>query len=87
MKHFIINSCSGFESISLYGFDLVSFIYCGSEIQLHLVDLPKLKELDIGEVSVGFENNVFTQISSTVLHLEVLILCLWSAKVGSCTCL
>ncbi|KAK1431572.1 hypothetical protein QVD17_08032 [Tagetes erecta] len=82
LKRLIINSCSGVESIVLYGFDLVSFLYSGSEIQLRLVDLPKLKELDIGEVNVGFENNVFSQISSCALYLEVLVLNIGSAKKG-----
>ncbi|KAJ0525673.1 putative F-box domain, FBD domain, F-box-like domain superfamily protein [Helianthus annuus] len=82
LKHIKLVDCSGFESISLYGFDLVSFIYCGPEIQFHLSDLPKLRELDIGEVSVGFENNVFGQISSCALKLRVLVLDIWSAKKG-----
>ncbi|KAJ0542101.1 putative F-box domain, FBD domain, leucine-rich repeat domain superfamily [Helianthus annuus] len=82
LKHFKLVDCSGFESISLYGFDLVSFIYCGPEIQFHLSDLPKLKELDIGEVSVGLENNVFSQISSCALNLQVLVLDMWSPQKG-----
>ncbi|KAI7752293.1 hypothetical protein M8C21_012806 [Ambrosia artemisiifolia] len=80
LKHFKLVGCFGFESISLYGFDLVSFTYSGDEIELRLTDLPKLKELDIGEVSVGFENNVFSQISSCALYLQVLVLDMWSAK-------
>ncbi|KAI3783519.1 hypothetical protein L1987_42603 [Smallanthus sonchifolius] len=82
LKHLKLVSCSGFESISLYGFDLVSFTYCGPEIEFHLTDLPKLKELDIGEVSLGLENNVFSQISSCALSLQVLILDMWSPKKG-----
>ncbi|KAI7741284.1 hypothetical protein M8C21_021612 [Ambrosia artemisiifolia] len=77
LKRFKLVSCSGFESITLYGFGLVSFIYCGDEIELRLADLPKLKELDIGEVSVGLENNVFSQISSCALSLQVLVLDMW----------
>ncbi|KAI7726506.1 hypothetical protein M8C21_027165 [Ambrosia artemisiifolia] len=82
LKHFKLVACSGFESISLYGFDLVSFIYQGPEIKLHLTDLPKLKELDIGEISVGLENNVFCQISSCALYLQVLELDMRSTKKG-----
>ncbi|KAI3783520.1 hypothetical protein L1987_42604 [Smallanthus sonchifolius] len=82
LEHLKMVSCSGFESISLYGFDLVSFTYCGPEIEFHLTDLPKLKELDIGEVSLGLENNMFSQISSCALSLQVLILDMWSPKKG-----
>ncbi|KAI3783516.1 hypothetical protein L1987_42600 [Smallanthus sonchifolius] len=82
LKHLKMVDCSGFESISFYGFELVSFTYCGPEIEFHLTDLPKLKELDIGEVSLGLENNVFSQISSCALSLQVLILDMWSPKKG-----
>ncbi|KAI7741288.1 hypothetical protein M8C21_021616, partial [Ambrosia artemisiifolia] len=82
LKYFKLVSCSGFESITLYGFDLVSFIYYGPEIELHLTDLPKLRELDVGEVSVGLEKNVFSQISSCALYLQDLALDLRSTKEG-----
>ncbi|MFS7968978.1 putative F-box domain, FBD domain, leucine-rich repeat domain superfamily [Helianthus anomalus] len=82
LKHFKLVSCSGIESISLHGFDLVSFTYYGPEIELHLSDLPKLKEVVIGEVSVGLENNVFSQISSCALYLQALELDVRSPKKG-----
>ncbi|KAI3783518.1 hypothetical protein L1987_42602 [Smallanthus sonchifolius] len=80
LKHFKMVCCSGIESISLYGFDLVSFTYFGPEVEFHLTDLPKLKELDIGEVSLGLENNVFSQISHCALYLQVLVLDMWAPQ-------
>ncbi|XP_076903731.1 F-box/FBD/LRR-repeat protein At4g26340-like [Bidens hawaiensis] len=82
LKHFKLVDSSGFKSISLYGFDLVAFTYCGPEIEFHLTDLPKLRELDIGEVSLGLENNVFSQLLSCAAYLEVLILDMWSPNKG-----
>ncbi|XP_076901860.1 F-box/FBD/LRR-repeat protein At5g56420-like [Bidens hawaiensis] len=83
LKKVRIVACFGIESISLYDFDLKSFLYHGEEIELHLTDLPKLKKVDIGQVSVGSENNVFRQISSCAPYLEVLILEVWFPQVSN----
>ncbi|XP_076903734.1 F-box/FBD/LRR-repeat protein At4g26340-like [Bidens hawaiensis] len=78
LKKFKLVACFGVETISLYGFDLESFQHCGCyKMEYRLTDLPKLKKLDIGQVSVGLEDNVFRQISSCALYLQVLILEMW----------
>ncbi|XP_076903717.1 F-box/FBD/LRR-repeat protein At4g26340-like [Bidens hawaiensis] len=83
LKKIKLVACFGIETISLYGFDLESFQLCVcDEIEYHLTDLPKLKKLDIGQVSVGSENNVFRQISSCAPYLEVLSLEMWSPQNG-----
>nr|XP_043629223.1 FBD-associated F-box protein At4g10400-like [Erigeron canadensis] len=72
LKHFKLIQCSGVEFISLYNFDLVSFIHVDKFVEYHFDDLPKLKSLTIGSISVGLEDNVFSQISSCVSSLQVL---------------
>ncbi|XP_076951821.1 F-box/FBD/LRR-repeat protein At4g26340-like, partial [Bidens hawaiensis] len=75
LKYFMLVDCTGFESISLYGFDLVAFIYSGPvDIEFRLTDLPKLRELNMSDVSVGLEYNVFSQLSSCAAYIQILTL-------------
>ncbi|GJR30152.1 putative reverse transcriptase domain-containing protein [Tanacetum coccineum] len=74
LKNFTLVDCYEVESITLYDFELVSLTYIGSEIELSLAGVPKFKELDIGQVRVGVENNVFRQILSCASHLQTLSL-------------
>ncbi|GKE42308.1 F-box domain containing protein, partial [Tanacetum coccineum] len=74
LKHFKLVDCFEIESMTLYDFDLISLTYIGLEIELILTDVPMVKELDIGLVSVGLENNVFGQISSCASSLQTLSL-------------
>ncbi|PWA80837.1 F-box domain, FBD domain, Leucine-rich repeat domain, L domain-like protein [Artemisia annua] len=80
LKHFTLVDCHEIESITLYDFDLVSLTYIGSEIELSLTDVPMFKELDIGQVRVRMENNVFKQILSCASYLQTLSLDLCSPK-------
>ncbi|PWA94607.1 F-box domain, FBD domain, Leucine-rich repeat domain, L domain-like protein [Artemisia annua] len=74
LKYFTIVTCPEVYSISLYDFDLESFIYDGPEIDIRLTDLPMLKELDFSEDCIVSRNNVLAQISSFALNLQVLCL-------------
>ncbi|GJW56201.1 F-box domain containing protein, partial [Tanacetum coccineum] len=74
LKHFKLVDYFEIESMTLYDFDLISLTYIGLEIELILTDVPMVKELDIGLVSVGLENNVFGQISSCASSLQTLSL-------------
>lgn len=47
LKHLEITNCCEVESIYLYDFNLVSFTYNSQAIDLHLKNLPMLKELEI----------------------------------------
>ncbi|GJW22993.1 F-box domain containing protein, partial [Tanacetum coccineum] len=71
LKHFKIvgQFC---VDIYLSDFDLVSFTYNGAVADLRLSHLPKLEEVDIYRVRWTLDNNVFDQISSCALSLQVL---------------
>lgn len=74
LKHFTIVSEWSVDSIYLSDFDLVSFTCKGSVTDLRLSHLPKLKEvdIDIDRVRVMLGTNVFDEISSCALTLQVL---------------
>lgn len=81
LKHFTIVSEWRVDSICLSDFDLVSFTCKGPVADLRLSHLPKLKEVDIdlkrvrvmlGTNVVMLRTNVFDQISSCALTLQVL---------------
>ncbi|PWA36795.1 F-box domain, FBD domain, Leucine-rich repeat domain, L domain-like protein [Artemisia annua] len=74
LKHIEIVDCLWMNSIYLSDFDLVSFtcnFFNGWSADLHLTQLPKLKQLDIHEIK-GMENNVLSDISSCALFPEAL---------------
>lgn len=64
LKNIEITNCREVESIYLYDFNLISFIYKGQAIDLGLTDLPNLKELNIGRGLAGLKTNVFGKIST-----------------------
>ncbi|PWA35753.1 F-box domain, FBD domain, Leucine-rich repeat domain, L domain-like protein [Artemisia annua] len=72
IKHFTLTGNLEVQSVSLHDFDLEKFHYIGRDIVIRLRNLPKIKEVCIGIVSVGLKNNVFTAISSVASYLEVL---------------
>nr|XP_043627687.1 F-box protein At4g09920-like [Erigeron canadensis]XP_043627688.1 F-box protein At4g09920-like [Erigeron canadensis] len=72
LKHLKLVQCSGVKFISLCNFDLESFIHVGKFVEYHFDDLPKLTDLKVGGVSVGLEDNVFSQVSCCVSSLQVL---------------
>ncbi|KAL7584433.1 hypothetical protein Lser_V15G44108 [Lactuca serriola] len=72
LKHLEITNCCEVESIYLYEFNLVSFTYNGQAIDLHLTNLPMLKELDIGQGLAGLKANVFGKISSCFSYIQAL---------------
>nr|XP_043615686.1 F-box protein At5g03100-like [Erigeron canadensis] len=74
LKHFMLMGWAELQSISLCDFDLEKFMYIGREIEISLTNLSKLKELDIGQVSVGLNNKVFSMISCVASTLEILSL-------------
>nr|KAJ0187855.1 hypothetical protein LSAT_V11C900481840 [Lactuca sativa] len=57
LKNIEITNCREVESIYLYDFNLISFIYKGQAIDLGLTDLPNLKELNIGRGLAGLKTN------------------------------
>ncbi|CAI9302661.1 unnamed protein product [Lactuca saligna] len=77
LKHLEITNCCEVESIYLYDFNLISFIYNGQAIDLGLTDLPKLKELDIGRGLAGLKTKVFGKISTSFSYIQAL-----SFKIG-----
>ncbi|GJW43813.1 F-box domain containing protein [Tanacetum coccineum] len=82
LKHFNLSDCPQVKSISLYNFDLVTFIYEGPEINLHLTGLPMLKKFEFCEDGVGLKNNVLNQISTVASNLHVLYLDIHCPKVS-----
>lgn len=86
LKHFKIVTHFCVDSIYLSDFDLVSFTCKGSVEDLRLSHLPKLKEVDIYRVRVMLDTNVFDQISSCALTLQVLSINIDDPTV-SCSCL
>ncbi|GJR01522.1 putative leucine-rich repeat domain-like protein [Tanacetum coccineum] len=74
MKHFSIVTCNDVESISLYDFDLESFLYNGGVINLSLIDLPVLKVLNICEGSFVSKNDVLAKIAYVASSLQFLCL-------------
>lgn len=83
LKHLEIVDCSPVKSVLLSDFDLVLFIYKGPSMDFRFADLPKLKEVDIDKGLVGFENNVFRQISSCASSLQTLSFTIPRPKVSS----
>ncbi|PWA94606.1 F-box domain, FBD domain, Leucine-rich repeat domain, L domain-like protein [Artemisia annua] len=82
LKHFTIVTCYDVESISLYDFDLESFLYNGEVINLSLIDLPVLKLLNISEGSFVLKNDVLAKISSVASSLQFLCLKLDRLKIS-----
>nr|GEY36470.1 hypothetical protein [Tanacetum cinerariifolium] len=74
LKYFEIVFCSGVKSIEITDSNLESFSYLGPWITIKFSELPRLKEISIGEGHSGFENNVFGQISCCISHLQILTL-------------
>nr|XP_043625658.1 uncharacterized protein LOC122597088 [Erigeron canadensis] len=74
LKQLILMACTGLRSITLHDFDLEKFQYIGRDIDFHLANLSKVKELDLGQVSVGLNNKVFSAIACVASTLEVLSL-------------
>ncbi|GJW78997.1 FBD-like protein [Tanacetum coccineum] len=74
LKYFEIVFCSGVKSIEITDSNLESFSYLGPGITIKFSELPRLKEISIGEGYSGFENNVFGQISCCISHLQILTL-------------
>ncbi|GJX38848.1 F-box domain containing protein [Tanacetum coccineum] len=74
MKNFVLMGSAEIQSVSLHDFDLEEFHFNGLDAEIRLTNLPKLKEVDIGMVSVGLNNKVFSTISSVASYLEVLSL-------------
>lgn len=74
LKYFEIVFCSGVKSIEITDSNIESFSYLGPGITIKFSELPRLKEISIGEGYSGFENNVFGQISCCISHLQSLTL-------------
>lgn len=83
LKHLEITNCCEVESIYLYEFNLVSFAYNGQAIDLHLTNLPMLKELNIGQGLAGLKTNVFGKISSCFSYIQALSFKIRQPKVSS----
>ncbi|GKC54659.1 F-box domain containing protein, partial [Tanacetum coccineum] len=82
LKHFNLSDCPQVKSISLYNFDLVTFIYEGPEINLLLTGLPMLKKFEFCEDGVGLKNSILNQISTVASNLHVLYLDIHCPKVS-----
>ncbi|GJV71229.1 autophagy-related protein 8c [Tanacetum coccineum] len=76
MKHFRLTGSLELQYVSFHDFDLEKFHYIGEDIVIRLKNLPKIKEVAIGLVSVGLKNKVFRAIASVASNLEVLNLCI-----------
>nr|GEY57985.1 hypothetical protein [Tanacetum cinerariifolium] len=74
LKIFVLKGSAEIQSVSLHDFDLEEFHFNGLDAEIRLKNLPKLKLIDIGMVSVGLNNKVFSTISSVASYLEVLSL-------------
>lgn len=83
MKIFVLMGSAEIQTISLHDFDLEVFRYNGLDVEITLNNLPKLKEVDIGLVSLGKNSKVFKTISFVASYLEFLSLDVDRERVGS----